>query len=94
MTVDQGWGQAARRNVVATGSLGIAAITGAPYKQREGKPYQLDSDYHGKKRPGNIPSPGPYALTGKKEIRVNVWPKKRPKSYEKARSAATGYTLL
>ncbi len=47
-----------------------------PYEQWNGKPYQLDTDYFGNKWPENRPSPGPFALTGQKEIRVKVWPKK------------------
>ncbi|MFZ4775390.1 MAG: hypothetical protein ACOYM3_08515 [Terrimicrobiaceae bacterium] len=47
-----------------------------PYEEREAKPYQLGADYFGNKWPENIPSPGAFALTGEKEMRVKVWPKK------------------
>jgi hypothetical protein len=46
---------------------------------QSGKPYQLDTDYFGNKWPENRPSPEPFALTGEKEIRVKVWPKKSHK---------------
>jgi hypothetical protein len=68
-----------QRNVVTTELLGKAVVTSAAYEQWNGKPYQLDTDYFGNKWPENRPSPGPFALTGEKEIRVKVWPKKSHK---------------
>ncbi|MCX6972442.1 MAG: carbohydrate-binding protein [Verrucomicrobia bacterium] len=76
MKVDPAW-DSVRRNLVTTDLLGVAAVTGAPYEQGDGKPYLLDTDYFGNKWPENHPSPGVIPLTGVEEIRVKVWPKSK-----------------
>ncbi len=75
MKVDPAWSKEMQRNVVTTELLGKPAVTGEPYEQGNGKPYQLDTDYFGNRRSASGPSPGPFQLSGDKDIRLKVWPK-------------------
>jgi hypothetical protein len=50
---------------VTTKLLGKAAIPDAPFEDREGKPYRLDTDYLGEKRNAGNPAPGPFRLQTK-----------------------------
>ena len=75
MTTDENWTSAQKRDIITTKLLGIAKIPNAPFEQRDGIPYRLDTDYFGKKI-NNNPSPGPFNFSGKKVIRLKVWPKK------------------
>ncbi len=74
MAVDPTWISKHKRTVVTTKLLGKAKIPGSLFEHRDGKPYRLDTDYFGKKRNTNNPSPGPFELTGEKTIRLKVWP--------------------
>ena len=61
------------RAVVTTELLGKAKIPNAPFVNRDGSPYKLDTDYFGKKRNARWPAHGPFQLsTGS---RILVWPK-------------------
>jgi len=68
-------GAAEERPVVTTALLGEAEIPGAPFEQPDGTPYRIDIDYFGERRSLDNPAPGPFRLTGEKEIRLKVWPK-------------------
>ncbi|MCP4376648.1 MAG: DUF1565 domain-containing protein [bacterium] len=75
MAVDPAWMTKQKRTVVTTKLLGKAKIPDTPFEQPDGKPYRLDTDYFGKKRNADNPSPGPIEFTSGKTIRVKVWPR-------------------
>ena len=79
MNVDSTWEEKVKRHLVSSDLLGQAQLPGASFETPDGKPYLLDTDYFGNKWPANHPSPGPFALTGEKELKVKVWPKKSAK---------------
>jgi len=75
MNVEPAWGEEIERNVVTTELLGEAVVTGAPYEQRDGTPYQLDADFFGNKRLENGPAPGPFQVNRDEAFRFKVWSK-------------------
>ncbi len=75
MAVDRARTAAQQRDVVTTKALGKAMVSNAKYEQPDGTPYRLDTDYFGVKRSTRNPAPGPFQLSGKKAIRLKVWPK-------------------
>ena len=77
MNVDSTWEEKVKRHLVSSDLLGQAQLPGASFETPDGKPYILDTDYFGNKWPKNHPSPGPFALTGEKAMKV--WPKKSDK---------------
>ena len=76
MAVDPAWTAKRKRAVVTTELLGKAKIPDAPFENRDGTPYRLDTDYFGKKRNAENPAPGPFRLTAKEALRLKVWPNK------------------
>ncbi len=76
MAVDPAWMSKQKRAVVVTESLGRAKVPDAPFENPDGTPYRLDTDYFGKKRKTENPSPGPFLFPDEKEISIKVWPKK------------------
>jgi alpha-L-arabinofuranosidase len=76
MTVDPAWISKQKRTVVTTELLGKAKIPNAPFEQRDGTAYKLDTDYSGKKRNAKNPAPGPFEFTNQKTIRLKVWARK------------------
>jgi hypothetical protein len=77
MNADSTWEEKVKRHLVTSDLLGQAQLPGASFETPDGKPYLLDTDYFGNKWPTNHPSPGPFALTGEKAMKV--WPKKSDK---------------
>ena len=75
LSVDPAWLTAQPRGVVTTALLGSAIVPDAPFEQPDGTPYRLDTDYFGKKRNTENPSPGPFQFTSENVIRLKVWPK-------------------
>ena len=75
MNVNPAWQEKVKRDVVTTELLGQAKVPNAPFGHPDGTPYRIHTDYFGKKWPENIPSPGPFALTGEKGINFKVFPK-------------------
>jgi len=77
MAVDPTWISRQKRAVVTTESLGRAKIPNAPYEQPDGTHYRLDTDYFGKERNTDNPTPGPFHFSSENVIRLKVWPKKQ-----------------
>jgi hypothetical protein len=75
LNVDPAWQEKVARDVVTTELLGQAKVSNATFENPDGTPYRIDTDYFGNKRPENNPYPGPFTLTGEKEIKVKVWRK-------------------
>jgi hypothetical protein len=64
-----------QNDVVNTELLGKALIPNQRYENPDGTEIIIDTDYSGKKRNVQNPSPGPFRLETKKQIRMKVWPK-------------------
>ncbi len=76
MAVDSAWASRQKRATVTTETLGLAKIPQAPFEAPDGTPYELDTDYAGKKRHPENPSPGPFEWSNKTAQRIKVWPKR------------------
>ncbi|RLD91897.1 MAG: hypothetical protein DRJ13_17110 [Bacteroidetes bacterium] len=61
--------------LVNTELLGEAKIPNQKYENPDGTEITIDTDYSGKKRNIQNPSPGPFHFEGKELILYNVWPK-------------------
>jgi alpha-N-arabinofuranosidase len=75
MSVDPAWQADIQRPLVTSDLLGKATVPDAPFENRDGTPYRIDTDYFGKKRSADSPMPGPFRLTGETRLQVKVWPK-------------------
>ncbi|MBX7258069.1 MAG: carbohydrate-binding protein [Candidatus Hydrogenedentes bacterium] len=71
--VDPAWSSGKGCQVVNSELLGKAAISGAPYEQRDGSPFRLTEDFFGKERTTPTPTPGPFSISGGDEFSVKVW---------------------
>lgn len=76
MAVDPAWISKQKRAVVTTESLGKAKVPDAPFEKPDGTAYRLDTDYFGKKRNTENPTPGSFRFSSEKVIRIKVWPRK------------------
>jgi len=74
MNVDPEWQAKQKRMLISSQVLGRANIPDAPFENRDGTPYRIDSDYFGEKRAANNPAPGPFRFKGERKLRLNVWP--------------------
>lgn len=63
------------RELVTTEILGIASVPDVPFEDRNGRPYQLDTDYFGVKRDSTNPTAGAIEASQHASLRVKVWPK-------------------
>ena len=75
IALDKTWAKKRKRPLVTTELLGRAATPNLPYKQPDGSPYRLDTDYSGNKRDNANPFPGPFARPGGGKDTLKVWPK-------------------
>ena len=64
-----------KRPLVTSELLGKAVVPAAPFENRNGTPYRIDTDYFGHKRNADNPAPGPFHYVEKTKIRLKVWPK-------------------
>ena len=77
MDVDYpGWISGEKRAVVTSELLGKARASGAPFEQTDGTPCRLDTDYFGKRRNPDNPSPGPFESPGTGLLTLKVWERK------------------
>jgi alpha-N-arabinofuranosidase len=67
-----------KRLLITSELLGKARVPDLPYVRADGTPYRLDTDYFGRKRDANSPSPGPFAAGDGKTHTRTVWPVSRP----------------
>jgi len=63
-----------KRPMVTTELLGKAIVPSLPYVDFDGKPIRLDTDYFGKKRDSQNPSPGPFETPDHGRVKLQVWP--------------------
>jgi alpha-N-arabinofuranosidase len=74
LPADPAW-SASPRKLVTTELLGKAALPGQAYEMPDGAPLAVDSDYFGKPRNKQNPTPGPIEMTGGSPQKFKVWPK-------------------
>jgi alpha-L-arabinofuranosidase len=62
----------AETDVVTTEMLGQAKIPAVPYENADGSPLRINTDFFGKKRNKNNPSPGPFEKPGTAAITLRL----------------------
>jgi hypothetical protein len=70
ITADPSW-QVPHTALVTTKRLGLAEVPQVPYKEPDGSPLRVDTDYFGKPRSA-APSPGPFEGLGEGRLTLNV----------------------
>jgi len=65
--------QNAKTALVTTKLLGKARIPQFPYKNPNGSPLKIDTDYFGKQRSKANPTPGPFENPGTGPLKLKVW---------------------
>lgn len=75
MKVDPAWRTLQKRSLVTSTTLGVASVPNAPFEQREGIPYRIDTDYFGDKRDVSNPAPGPFRADRAGTVSIKVWPR-------------------
>lgn len=78
MEFDQAW-FASPRQLVTTELLGRARIPDASFEQRDGTPYELDTDHLGRKKITGNPAPGPFRWTNPLPLTINIRPGQQPR---------------
>lgn len=73
ITVDSGWGDE-RGKWAPRHLLGKAKLPDQAYTNPDGTPLQLASDYFGKNRDSGRALPGPFQITTKGQMTLQVWP--------------------
>jgi len=72
---EHAWAAARARKLVTTELLGLAAVPGLPYENRDGSPLRIDADYFGKKRNEANPFPGPFESLQNGKQTLRIWPR-------------------
>lgn len=62
-----------KRKLVTTLILNKAIIPDLPFENVDGSPLLIDTDYFGKKRNTQNPSPGPFEITKSGKLQIKVW---------------------
>ncbi len=73
ITLDKAVVEKPRWRLVTTDLLGKAAVPGLPYEQPDGSPLKINTDYLGKNRPDQNPTPGPFENPGQGTLVLKVW---------------------
>lgn len=73
--LDKSWSTGPTRPLVKTSLLGMAAIPKLPFENPDGSPLTISTDYFGKKRNLNNPTPGPFEIPEGGALNLKVWPK-------------------
>lgn len=74
LTFNESWLEH-KRPLVTSEMLGKAKIPNLPFEKPDGTPYQLDTDYFGKKRNSDNPAPGPFDEIKDGLMTIKVWNK-------------------
>ncbi|RKX40462.1 MAG: hypothetical protein DRP64_12605, partial [Verrucomicrobia bacterium] len=62
-----------KTRLATTESLGKPLVPSLPYENADGAPLKVDTDYFGKKRDRERPTPGPFANPGEGEVVLKLW---------------------
>jgi alpha-N-arabinofuranosidase len=72
---DKAWRYEAKRQLVTTGLLGRAKVSGCAFENADGSPLRVNTDYFGHKRSNKQPFPGPFENVAAGQTELKVWPK-------------------
>lgn len=75
MNIDPAWQATQERSLITSAVLGRAVIPDAPFVNRDGTPYRIDTDYFGANRNARNPAPGPFSAEMPSKVSVKVWPR-------------------
>jgi hypothetical protein len=70
---DDKWTAARPRQFITAAVLGKAKQPDLPYENADGSPVKIDADYFGRKRDISHPTPGPFEIPGRGELKLKVW---------------------
>ena len=73
LAVDPAWNESMKRQWVTTELLGKTKIPDQFHENPDGSPLKIDSDYFGKKRNAENPTPGPFETSGPGPVTHKVW---------------------
>ncbi len=73
INLDRGWLTQQARKLVTNGSLNRAVVPNLPFENTDGSALKIDTDYFGKKRNANNPSPGPFEITESGKQKLRLW---------------------
>ena len=73
IVLDKNWITGQKRNLVTSELLGKAIIPDLPFENTDGSKVLIDTDYLGKKRNTQNPSPGPFEISGSGKQKIKVW---------------------
>lgn len=72
IALDKNW-LAQKRKLATTETLNKAIVPELPFENVDGSPLRVDTDYAGKKRNANNPSPGPFEILVSGKQKIKVW---------------------
>jgi len=73
INLDRSWLTQQARKLVTSGSLNRAVVPNLPFENTDGSTLKIDTDYFGKKRNANNPSPGPFEITESGKQKLRLW---------------------
>ncbi|MBT7465727.1 MAG: DUF1565 domain-containing protein [Bacteroidetes bacterium] len=76
MNFNTDWIGVQSRKLITTDVLGYTEVPNLPFVQANDKPYSIDTDYFGDKRPKSELSPGPIVIKVDGKQRIKLWPYK------------------
>ena len=74
MKTDPSWQAEPKRSLVTSEVMGKSSVSDAPFENRDGTRYGIDTDYFGRKRDAKSTTPGPFCCTDGGRIQSKVWP--------------------
>ncbi len=73
LNLDENWLTTVKRNIINTSILGKAIVPYLPFENPDGSDINIDTDYFGKIRNKNNPSPGPFEISISGKQKIKVW---------------------
>ncbi|WP_158674103.1 right-handed parallel beta-helix repeat-containing protein [Pedobacter sp. KBW01] len=73
INLDRSWLSQKARKLVTSSSLNRAVVPNLPFENTDGSVLRIDTDYFGKKRNANNPSPGPFEITESGKQKLKLW---------------------
>jgi len=73
IVLDKNWLTGQKRDLVTSELLGKVIIPDLPFENTDGSKVKIDTDYFGKKRNSQNPSPGPFEITVSGKQKIKVW---------------------
>ena len=73
INLDKNWLTTVKRNIVNTVILGKTIVPNLPFENSDGTFVNIDTDYFGKLRNNNNPSPGPIEIGVSGKQKIKIW---------------------